>query len=54
LFIVNEYRRFISATYIPQPARAKVFDPPVQILTNWSYILCKCEEKTGATKVNAV
>ena len=29
LFIVIEYRRFLSTTYIPQPARAEVFDPSV-------------------------
>jgi len=29
LFIVIEYRRLLSAVYIPQPARAEVFDPSV-------------------------
>jgi len=29
LFIVIEYRRFLSAMYIPQPARSEVFDPSV-------------------------
>jgi len=28
-FIVIEYRSFLSAVYIPQPARAEVFDPSV-------------------------
>jgi len=29
LFIVIEYRKFLSAMYIPQPARSEVFDPSV-------------------------
>ena len=29
LFIVIEYRRFLSVMYIPQPARAEVFDQSV-------------------------
>jgi len=29
LFIVIEYRRFLSAVYISQQARAEVFDPSV-------------------------
>jgi len=29
LFIVIEYRTFLSAMYIPQPSRSEVFDPSV-------------------------
>jgi len=29
LFIVTEYRRLLSAMYIPQPACSEVFDPSV-------------------------
>jgi len=29
LFIVIEYRRFLSTMYIPQPARSEFFDPSV-------------------------
>jgi len=54
LFIVTEFCGFLSAVFVPQRAHAGVFDRPILILTNWSYILCKCEEKTGATKVDAV
>ena len=28
-FIVIEYRRFLSAIYLPQPAHSEVFDPSV-------------------------
>jgi len=38
LFILIEYRRFLSAMYQPQPVRSEVFDPYVGILTNLSYI----------------
>ena len=38
LFIVTEFCGFLSAMYVPQRAHAGVFDPPVLILTNWSYI----------------
>jgi len=54
LFIAIEYFRYVFAINVPQPARVEVFDPSAYILTHWSYVLCKCDQKRGATNADVV